>query len=152
MIIMAVFLFCRTTMNERKCTGCASCVISCPTGTLESEDMGNVRVFNYSHYQCICCGSCVDTCPENAAELRHEISPKRFYQVFAKQEIRSVELESCNRCGALFVPEPLMDKIHKKFTDEYLDYCPDCRKIIRLEYLKKISPWHNKTKKYANVS
>ena len=146
MIITAVFLFCRTRMNELKCTGCASCVLTCPTGTLESKDMENLRIFDYSHYQCICCGSCVNTCPEDAAELRHEISLKRFFQFFAKQEIRSVELQSCNRCGALFVTEPLMEKIHKTFTDEYLEFCPDCRKINRGEYIKRISPWHHKSK------
>jgi Pyruvate/2-oxoacid:ferredoxin oxidoreductase delta subunit len=149
MIVTAAFLFCRTRLNELKCTGCASCVLSCPTGTLETRESGNVRLFDYSHYQCICCGSCVNTCPENAAELRHEINLKRLYHVFAKQEIRSVELEACDRCGALFVPEPLMDKIHKAYTHEYLNFCPDCRKRSRGEFIRKISPWHHKTGQYA---
>jgi ferredoxin/nitrate reductase gamma subunit len=149
MIITTVFLFCRTRMNIQKCTGCAACVLICPTGTLESKDVKNSRIFNYSHYQCICCGSCVKACPEDAAELRHEISLKRLYNFLTKQEIRSVELESCKRCGALFVPEPLMEKIHKSFTDEYLDFCPDCRKRNTGEYLKKISPYHQKFRQYA---
>jgi len=148
MLITSVFLFCRTRMNERKCTGCASCVLTCPTGTLESEDIENLRIFNYTHYQCICCGSCINSCPEDAAELRHEISLRRFYQFFAKQEIRSVELQSCERCGSLFVPEPLMEKINKTFTDEYLGFCPDCRKINMGEYIKKISPWHHKSRQH----
>ncbi len=142
MIIAAAFLFCRTRMNVLKCTGCASCVLSCPTCTLESQDSGNHRLFNYSHYQCICCGSCVYTCPEDAAELRHEIGPKRFIQVFTKQEIKSVELESCNRCGALFAPEPLMGKIRKTFKDDYLKFCPKCRKVNLGGYLKQLSSWH----------
>ena len=149
MILTAAFLFCRTRMNTVKCTGCASCVSSCPTGTLDYKESGNMRIFNYSHYLCICCASCVDTCPEDAAELRHEISPIRFLQIFAKPDIRSVELKSCNKCGALFVPEPLMDKIKKSFSDEYLDFCPNCRKTNIGDYLKKISPWHNKWKQYA---
>ena len=142
MIVAVAFLFCRTRMNVLKCTGCGSCVLSCPTSTLVSEDSGNLRMFHYSHYQCICCGSCVDTCPENAADLRHEIGLARFFQVFAKQEIRSVELESCNRCGALFVPEPLMGKIQKSFAHEYLKLCPNCRKRSMGDYLKQHSPWH----------
>jgi len=146
MIIAAVFLFCRTRMNEQKCTGCAACVLACPTGTLESRDVKNTRLFNYSHYQCICCASCVNACPEEAAELRHEISLKGLYNVLTKQEIRSVELESCKRCGALFVPEPLEEKIHKSITDEYLDFCPDCRKRNIGEYLRKISPYHLKSR------
>jgi formate hydrogenlyase subunit 6/NADH:ubiquinone oxidoreductase subunit I len=145
-LVAAVFLFCRTRMNIRKCTGCAACVLSCPTGTLESEDTGNLRIFNYAHYQCICCASCVNTCPEDAAELRHEISLKRFFQAFAKKEIRSVELQSCNRCGALFVPEPLMEKIQKSFTGDYLEFCPNCRKVNSGNLLKQLSPWHSMPK------
>jgi formate hydrogenlyase subunit 6/NADH:ubiquinone oxidoreductase subunit I len=144
MILTAAFLFCRTRMNSLVCTGCASCVSSCPTNTLEYKEVGNQRIFNYSHYQCICCASCVNICPENAAELRHEISPIRFFQIFVKPEIRSVELESCVKCGALYVPEPLMVKIKKTFTNEYLDFCPECRKVNMGDYLKKLSPWHNK--------
>ena len=149
MIFATVFLFCRTRMIEKRCTGCAACVLACPTGTLESKDIKNSRLFNYSHYQCISCASCVEACPEDAAELRHEISLKMVYNIFAKKEIRSVELESCKRCGALFVPEPLMEKIHKGFTDEYLAFCPDCRKRNMGEYLKKISPYHQKLRQYA---
>lgn len=146
MIIATVFLFCRTTMNIETCTGCAACVLACPTGTLESKDVKNLRLFNYSHYQCICCASCVNACPDDAAELRHEISLKRLYNFFTKQEIRSVELESCKRCGALFVPEPLMEKIHKRYTDTYLEFCPACRKRNIGEYLQKISPYHQKSR------
>ena len=149
MIITAAFLFCRTRMNVLKCTGCASCVLTCPTGTLDSDDHEKLRVFNYNHYQCICCGSCVNSCPEDAAELRHEISFMNFFRIFAKQEIRAVEMESCRRCGKLFVPEPLMEKIHKSFSDEYLDFCPDCRKANSGEFIKKISPWHGKKRQYA---
>jgi len=149
MIVATVFLFCRTRIIEKRCTGCAACVLACPTGTLESKDIKNLRLFNYSHYQCISCASCIDACPENAAELRHEINFKMLYNILAKKEIRSVELESCNRCGDLFVPEPLMQKIHKSFTDEYLAFCPDCRKRNYGEYLKKISPYHQKLRQYA---
>jgi NAD-dependent dihydropyrimidine dehydrogenase PreA subunit len=149
MIVFTVFLFCRTRMIEKRCTGCAACVLACPTGTLESKDIKNSRLFNYSHYQCISCASCIDACPEDAAELRHEISLKMLYNIFAKKEIRSVELLSCKRCGALFAPEPLMEKIHKSYTDEYLAFCPDCRKRNTGEYLKKISPYHQKLRQYA---
>ena len=149
MIIAVVFLFCRTRMIEKRCTGCAACMLACPTGTLESKDRKNSRLFNYSHYQCIFCASCVDACPEDAAELRHEINLESLYNFLSKQEIMSVELESCKRCGALFVPEPLMEKINKTFTDEYLAFCPDCRKRNMGEYLKKISPYHQKFRQYA---
>jgi ferredoxin len=149
MIVATVFLFYKTRMNIQTCTGCASCVLSCPTGTLEAVDLGNIRSFYYAHYQCICCASCVYTCPESAADLRHEINLKRFLQIFKKQEIRSVELESCKKCGALFVPEPLMEKIQKSFNYEYLSFCPNCRKETRGDYLQSLSPWHRKLKSHS---
>jgi NAD-dependent dihydropyrimidine dehydrogenase PreA subunit len=144
MIIMAVFLFCRTRLNMEKCVGCASCELSCPTGTLESNDEENQRIFTYSHYQCICCGSCVSTCPEEAAELRHEISLERFFQIVPKQEIRSVQLKACERCGTFFTPEPQFSKISQKFTYDYMRFCPTCRKTNIGDFLYHLSPWHKK--------
>lgn len=144
MIIMAVFLFCRTRLNTQKCTGCAACELNCPTGTLESTDEGNLRIFTYSHYQCICCGACVNTCPEEAADLRHEISIGRFFQIAPKQEIRSVELTACERCDALFAPAPQLDKIGQTFTHEYLRFCPRCRMVNIGDLLHQLSPWHRK--------
>lgn len=144
MLIMAIFLFCRTRLNTQKCTGCAACELNCPTGALESKDEGKLRIFTYSHYQCICCGACVNTCPEEAAELRHEISLKRFFQIAPKQEIRSVELRVCERCGALFAPEPQLDKIGQTFTHEYLRFCPRCRMVNIGDLLHQLSPWHRK--------
>jgi len=149
MILMALFLFCRTRMNPSRCTGCAACELSCPTGTLESQDKGTLRVFNYSHYQCICCGACVNTCPENAAELRHEISVRNFFRIFPKQEIRSVEMKACRKCGALFVPEPLLDKINRTFTDDYLHLCPNCRKTNVVDLYRRMAPWISKQRKAA---
>ena len=140
MIVMAAFLFCRTRLNPALCTGCASCELSCPTGTLESRDILPWRVFTYSHYQCICCGSCVATCPENAAQLRHEVSLVKFFQVAPKLEIRRAELKACTRCGTHFVPEPLLAKIGKSFEDEYLQFCPDCRKTRIGELHRRLAP------------
>jgi NAD-dependent dihydropyrimidine dehydrogenase PreA subunit len=142
MLVMAAFLFCRTRMIPELCTGCASCELSCPTGTLESRDQGTWRIFTYNHYQCICCGSCVDTCPEQAAELRHEVSVGRFFQIMPKLEIRRAELKPCSTCGALFVPEPLFTKITKSFHDHYLQLCPNCRKTSAADIFRSLSPRH----------
>ena len=142
MILTAVVLFCRTRINARTCTGCAACEIRCPTGTLETNDRGRMRVFSYSHYRCICCGACVGTCPEGAAELRHEISPVRFAQVAPAQDIRSVEMEACRGCGALFAPVPQMEKAGTLGAYDYLHFCPECRKIHAGELLRRLSPWH----------
>jgi ferredoxin len=128
MIVMIAFLFCKTRLNASRCTGCASCELTCPSRALESVDQGHLRIFKYAHYQCICCAACVKTCPEDAAELRHEISLKAFFQSRRKEEIRTVELKACEKCGDLFVPEPLFHKIGRVLTNDYLKYCPKCRK------------------------
>ena len=144
MIIMAIFLFCKTHLNTQKCTGCAACELNCPTGTLESIEEGNLRIFRYSTYQCICCGSCVNTCPEEAADLRHEISFRRFFQITPKEEIRTVELMACERCGALFAPEPQLNKIGQGLAHEYLRFCPRCRMLSIGDIYHQLSPWHRK--------
>lgn len=144
MILMAAFLFCRTWMNTRLCTGCAACELACPTGTLESRDEGKFRIFHYSHYQCICCASCVNTCPEGAAELRHQFSIPGFFKISEKYEIRKAELQECEKCGAFFAPEPLMDKIEKTFTHDYLRFCPNCRKTMMGDSMLQFSPWHRR--------
>ena len=128
-LMTALFLFCRTRLIETKCTGCAACVLSCPTGTLEAADKGTNRVFHYSHYQCICCASCVGSCPEDAGELRHEVSLRKILPKPAKLEIRSVRLKACERCGALFVPEPQLREILTAITDDYPRVCLQCKKI-----------------------
>ena len=151
MLLMAVFLFWKTQLNVEKCIGCASCEISCPTGTLESNDREKLRIFTFSHYQCICCGSCVKTCPEDAAELRHELSLRRFYQIALKQEIQSVELRVCNRCGALYAPEPQVEKIKQTFPHDYILFCPRCRKVNLGDFLHQFSPWHIKPKKRNQI-
>jgi ferredoxin len=110
MILMAGVLFCRTRLIEKRCVACTACEQSCPTGTIEYHDQGRQRTFTYSHYQCICCAACVKTCPENAAELRHELSLKRFFQILGKHIIRTAEMQACEQCGALFAPEPRCKK------------------------------------------
>jgi ferredoxin len=147
MMLMAAFLFCRTRLNPEKCTGCASCELSCPTGTIQTRDQETWRFFTYSHYQCICCGSCVNTCPEGAAGLRHEMSLRKFFQIMPREEIRKADLKPCTQCGALFVPEPLFAKIGKTFTDDYLLLCPNCRKVKVADTFLRLSPKHRRQEK-----
>ena len=146
MLIVAVFLFYRTQLSVEKCTGCATCELNCPTGTLESNDEGKHRIFTYSHYQCICCGACVNTCPEEAAELRHEISLGRFFQIVHKKEIRSVELKECEKCGAMFAPTPQIEKIGQVITEDYIRLCSRCKKVIYAETFHQLAPWPKKLK------
>jgi Pyruvate/2-oxoacid:ferredoxin oxidoreductase delta subunit len=149
MLITAAVLFCRPRIYEDKCIGCAACELSCPTGTLETIDRSIFRIFNYSHYQCICCGNCAKTCPEDAAELRHELSGRRVFQVVSKYRIHSVELKECEQCGARFAPEPQLDKIRslpefekvQKVMDEHqMRICPQCRRTNHANVLVRAAP------------
>jgi len=127
MLVMIAFLFCRTRLATQQCMGCKSCELSCPTQALASIDQGNRRIFYYAPDQCIRCGSCVNTCPEAAVKMGHEISLKRFFQIAAKQEIHSVVLATCNKCGAFFAPERQIDKLGSEFSDDYIYICAKCK-------------------------
>jgi len=128
LLISSAFLFCRTRLVEDKCTGCAACVLSCPTGTLEATDRGTNRIFKYSNYLCVHCASCVGSCPEDAGGLRHEINLRRFLPLPSKIQIRSVRLEACERCGALFVPEPQVHKVLQTIAEAVPCLCLQCKK------------------------
>jgi len=146
MILTVLFLFYKPRLDVQSCTGCASCVQNCPTETLAAEDRGNLRVLSYAHFQCICCGSCVSVCPEGAVELRHEINAKRFLQIFSRREIRSVQLQACQRCGDYFAPEPQMEQIGLIFAHDGIKCCPNCRKTRIGEQLRQMSSWHRRPK------
>ena len=128
MILMAAFLFCRVRIDERPCTGCATCELNCPTGALAAEDKGNRRFFTYALYHCICCGTCVGTCPEYAAELRHFIGGAGYFQMLSRQTICSVEISACQRCGVLFAPEPQIVKLRDTIKEDYLLLCLRCKR------------------------
>lgn len=141
MMVTVVFLFLRTRLDIEKCTGCAACELDCPTGTLESCDEGNRRIFSYSHYECISCGTCINVCPEDAAGLRHEIGLKQFFRVLKKQEIREVELKVCQKCGAFFAPEPQLHRLGKTIDEDYIYFCPRCKKRNYADTFRQKSPW-----------
>ena len=143
MLVTAVFLFCGARLNVKKCTACAACELSCPTGALESVDKDKLRMFFFSNRQCILCGSCVNTCPEEAAELRHEIGFRKFFQVTAKREISFAKLAICERCGIPYAPEPLLSKVAGRFAREYLHFCPRCRGVNYTRIFHQLSPGKN---------
>jgi len=142
-LIMVVFLFCRTQLNKKSCTGCAACEICCPTDTLLYRDESGTRTFTYLSSQCIVCGACVEACPEEAAELRHNLSLKAFFQMASRQPITSIPLKICETCGTFFSPEPQLRKIDHKLTEighqsaDYIHLCTKCRMFNNAEKVQK---------------
>jgi ferredoxin len=53
------------SVSADKCTGCESCVESCPLGAIEMKD--DVAVINPE--TCGECGACVDVCPSQAISM-----------------------------------------------------------------------------------
>ena len=52
-------------VDAEKCTGCESCVESCPLDAIEMQD--NVAVVDAD--TCGDCGACVDACPVEAITM-----------------------------------------------------------------------------------
>ncbi len=52
-------------VDEKKCTGCESCVAECPSEAISmTSEKAVVDVEN-----CVDCGVCVDACPEEAIKM-----------------------------------------------------------------------------------
>lgn len=52
------------TVDKDKCTGCGTCVDSCPVEAIKVNDKAKI-----DEEECIDCGTCVDECPEGAISL-----------------------------------------------------------------------------------
>ena len=53
--------------NEQRCTDCGACVVMCPTGAFEVEEVTRRVLFDDA--KCIACELCLLTCPPRAMEL-----------------------------------------------------------------------------------
>lgn len=51
-----------TVVDKEKCTGCESCVETCPVEAIKMED-GKAVI---DKEKCVDCGQCVDECPVEA--------------------------------------------------------------------------------------
>jgi len=61
-------------LDKDLCTGCASCIDSCPYGAIELNSDKAIILPN-----CTLCGSCVDICPEEAISIeRDETTTKKI--------------------------------------------------------------------------
>jgi len=51
-------------VDKEKCTGCGTCVDSCPVDAITLKEKAII-----DEDECIDCGTCVDECPEGAISL-----------------------------------------------------------------------------------
>ena len=127
MMIVAAFLIVRNRFRTKKCTGCAACVSSCPTGALTYEDSGNVRAFRSDDSRCIHCGACVRDCPESAVGLGHQVALQPFPGGSRGKTTRFFHLQECVRCGIPFAPETQWSRMEEAIDGSYPRLCPRCR-------------------------
>jgi ferredoxin len=127
MMIAAAFLIARSRFQTKKCTGCATCASSCPTGALTYEDSGSVRIFTSDDSRCIHCGACVRDCPESAVDLGHQVAFIPFLGSFGRQTTRAFELQECVHCGIPFAPETQWSRMEEVIEGSYPRLCPRCR-------------------------
>ncbi len=53
------------TVNERICSGCGLCVLSCPVGARSIDEERGVAVVD--PWLCVGCGACAAICPNGAS-------------------------------------------------------------------------------------
>ena len=121
----------RLIIDKDTCTGCESCVPSCPFGALSMKE-GIAAVDD----KCTFCGACVDVCPVSAITLEKEekavtidLSAYKDVWVFIEHEsgkVGSVSFEllgegrkladaiGCKLCGMLFGDKETVDKFSKE--------------------------------------
>lgn len=56
------FSLVKLRLDADKCTDCGACMVHCPAGIHEAEDIGNAT-------DCVQCTKCIDACPANAIRV-----------------------------------------------------------------------------------
>ena len=59
----------RPVINEDECSGCGTCVDSCPNGVLEL--VGDYAK-SVNDDDCTACGTCAEECPMEAIEIEED--------------------------------------------------------------------------------
>ena len=56
-------------VDEEKCTGCGTCVDTCPVGVYELKELKGKKAIPTNVDQCLICRACEVQCPSNAINV-----------------------------------------------------------------------------------
>lgn len=143
LLVGVPFLFCRSTVDTERCTGCRACSVSCPTGALKAIDDAGSRLFEYSHYQCVCCATCVSSCPEGAVGLRHRMGLKYAVE-YRRVPDRVLPLHECEQCGQSFTSDSQLEQIDRLIREQGLELsslylCERCKRRSTLAWARPLA-------------
>lgn len=131
--------YAKISIDESKCTLCASCAGACNTNAILADSKTNSIIFNAS--LCTSCGYCASSCAEKDTIFMQndilELNPASFtHQTLARDE-----LFACIECGKEFATKKSIDKIvgileasfSADITKKYSLYCcADCKAKIQM--------------------
>lgn len=99
----------KISVDESKCTLCASCAGACPTSALITDTANNALCFNES--LCVGCGYCVISCAESDTISLSKGKMRINSEFFAPKELARDELFACAECGKEFATKKAVEKI-----------------------------------------
>ena len=99
----------KISVDESKCTLCASCAGACPTSALITDSANNALCFNES--LCIGCGYCVISCAESQTISLKKGKMHINTEFFKPKELARDELFACVECGKEFATKKAVEKI-----------------------------------------
>lgn len=62
----------KPVFSANKCSGCESCVTSCPAGAIQIHKKDDSITLSISYTSCIFCGICAESCQTNLIQTTNE--------------------------------------------------------------------------------